>query len=147
MHIEAVTFFRPDEVSRKTSTLSATIYNHTRLLLSRSSTDCQFVPIRTLQYMGVISRNEVIFVDSQNYAVRDGEGGRMIMMAWEFGGQGVRESLIEPLSFEVVHYNTGLDEVELRLYREFADAMKLLLKRQHHVSDTDQKMNVVSITG
>jgi len=147
MQIEAVTFFRPDEVSRKTATLPAQTYNHIRLLFNRSMMDCQFVPIRSLQYMGVITQHEVIFADAQNYAVRDGEGGRMIMLAWEFNEQGSRDSLNEPLTFKVVHYYKDMGDIELRLYREFSQAMELLLTRQLIADKPDQRVKVVSIAG
>jgi hypothetical protein len=37
-----------------------------------------------MQVQSVIDEEEVIFVDTQAYAVREGNGGRLIMLAWLF---------------------------------------------------------------
>ena len=46
--------------------------------------------------MGVIDREEVIFVDSQDYAVQDDEGGKLICLAWIFRHGAGRGDLNEP---------------------------------------------------
>jgi len=147
MHFESVTFFRPEEIYRKSATLPAEIFNHIRLLLNRSPSDCQFVPIRNMQYQGVITNNEVIFVDAQGYAVRDGEGGRMIVMAWQYDGNQSRDSLTEPVDIEVVHYHHDMGDLERRLFVEFDQAMKQMLERQLEADMTGQEVKVVSISG
>lgn len=70
------TFFLPDEVDRRDWSVTADIYNLCHSLLSRSTTEHLFVPIRSMQFLAVMDRNEIIFVDSQSYAVSDNEGGR-----------------------------------------------------------------------
>ncbi|TNF91710.1 MAG: hypothetical protein EP297_15310 [Gammaproteobacteria bacterium] len=147
MHIEQLTFFRPEEVGRKQSTIPAEIYNQSRLLLNRSELDCQFVPIRTMQYYAVITDEEVIFVDSQGYAVSDGEGGRMIVITWQFPAGQIRSSLNEPVAIDILYYQHETDDLERRLLGEFKQAMKLMLDRQLEADMPKQCMKVVSITG
>ena len=145
MHYESLTFFRPEEVERKQSTLAAEVYNAIRLLFNRNKLACQFVPIRSMQYQAVITGEEVVFVDSLGYAVRDGEGGRMIVMAWQFNQNKSRDSLTEPVSMDIVHYHLDMDDLERRLFVEFGQSMKLLLERQLETDVPQQKMKVVSI--
>ncbi|MCB1787310.1 MAG: hypothetical protein KDJ33_13760, partial [Gammaproteobacteria bacterium] len=66
------TFFRPDEIARERLTIPAALYNRCRLMLSRCQYAHVFVPVRSMQMQSVIDENEVIFVDNQAYAVRDG---------------------------------------------------------------------------
>lgn len=145
MYYEKITFFRPEEKGRERSSLRADVYNRCRLLLSRSSCDCQFVPIRSMQYQGVITRDEVIFVDAQDYAVRDGEGGRTIVSAWQFDQGGGREALNEPVAMDIVHYHPRSAELRFQLPVEFAKALIDLLERQAPVETTPTSVKVVDI--
>jgi len=147
MFVEKVTFFRPQAVSKRSCSLPAEIYNQSRVLLNRSELDCQFVPIRSMQYQGVITKEEVIFVDSQGYAVSDGEGGRLIVIAWQFGSSHKRESLTEPVNMEVVYYHQATQDLDRRLLVEFKQAMKLMLDRQVEAARPGQHIKVVPITG
>lgn len=118
------TFFRPAELRRASSTLPAPIYNHCRRLLGRAETGCVFVPIREMQFVAVIDAEEVIFVDSQGgHRVVDGVGGRPILLSWRFGSASERESISEPVDFEVIHYDQGLDDVQRRLIGAFSKAL------------------------
>ena len=98
------TFFLPEEVERRAFTLPADIYNLAHTLLARSEFDCVFVPIRSLQYLGVITHSEIVFVDTQAYAFNQEQGGRLIMLAWKFLHTGTRDSLQEPVASP--HYPT-----------------------------------------
>nr|MBS0021419.1 hypothetical protein [Gammaproteobacteria bacterium] len=125
------TFFRPAEVERKQTTLPATIYNAFQLLLTRSQTQCVFVPIRSMQYQAVVDREEVIFVDSQGgYAYQDGKGGRLIRLAWRLLPAQSRTSLTEPAPCEIIFYFPGLKEEQWRLISEILPALEQLKKRQ-----------------
>jgi len=95
------TFFRPDEVARERLSLPATLYNRCRLMLSRCEYEHIFVPVRTMQMQALIDQEEVIVVDNQAYAVRDGEGGRLIMLAWVFRHDQGRDDLNEPAPIEL----------------------------------------------
>lgn len=75
------TFIRPDEIARERLSLPAALYNRCRLMLSRCQYEHIFVPARSMQMQAVLDEGEVIFVDNQAYALRDGEGDRLIMLA------------------------------------------------------------------
>jgi hypothetical protein len=120
------TFFRPDEVERETWTLSADTYNRCQLLLSRSETGCAFVPIRSLQFMGVIDADEIIFVDSQGYTVKEDAGGRPILVAWHPAKPQVRGSLTDVVPCQVLYYRPGLRNLQRQLIGDFAKALKEL---------------------
>ncbi len=123
------TFFLPDEVESREWSLPADIYNPSRTLLTRSEFDCLFVPIRSMQYLGIITREEIVFVDSQAYAWRENEGGRLIMLAWRFDPASVRESLGEPMPCHVIHYHPDCDPIQLRLVSAYKEALNLLEER------------------
>jgi hypothetical protein len=123
------TFFLPDEVDSKEWTLPADIYNLSRTLLGRSEFDCVFVPIRSMQYLGIITRNEIVFVDSLAYAYQENEGGRLIMLAWKFGSTTDRDSLNEPMPCQVIQYHPDVDKIQLRLIGAYREALDLLDRR------------------
>lgn len=130
MSTSVETFFRPAETAREQVTLPAPIYNRCRLLLSRCATQCVFVPIRSMQYLAVIDTEEIIFVDNHGYAHRDGQGGRLIVIAWESGKQSTRTSLTEPVPIEIVYYEADGHDTQRRLMSEFPPALKLFEERQ-----------------
>jgi len=123
------TFFLPDEVRRSVWTLPADLCNLTRTLLARSDNECVFVPIRSMQYLGIITRAEIVFVDSQAYACHGKEGGRLIMLAWKITGLGARASLDAPVACEVIEYHPAIDDIKLRIVGAFREAMQLLDRR------------------
>ncbi len=140
------TFFRPEEVGRKASALPAHVYNQCRLLLGRAEHGSVFVPIRDMQFVAVIDDEEVIFVDSQvSHLVVDGLGGRPILLSWRFGPAGERESLTEPVSFEVIHYAQGLDDVQRRLIGSFHKALEALGERSRDPGVFSKGANIVSL--
>jgi len=137
------TFFRPREVERRPSSLPASIYNPLQLLLARSETDCVFVPIRSMQYQAVVERQEVIFVDSQGYAQQDGEGGRLIRLAWQPTLAGPRDSLDRPVPFDLVLYFPDLKETQWRLLSEIQPALRQMLERQRPSGAPEPEPRVV----
>lgn len=120
------TFFLPDEVGRATVTIPAALYNRCRLLLSRCRYEHIFVPIRSMQYLAVLDEKEIIFVDSQAYAVRGGEGGRMILLAWQFRPDLRPDSLTEPVPIDVVYYHPQSPEIQKRLMGDFVKSLDIL---------------------
>ena len=125
------TFFRPeDEYSRQQSALPASLYNALTLLLARSGQDSLFVPIRTMQYQAVLERKEIVFVDSNGgYAHQDGEGGRLIRIAWRPAPPAERESLDSPVPCEIVYYFPGMKETQWRLMSELPPLLKQILEQ------------------
>lgn len=123
-------FFRPPETLRKACALPAELYNAAQRMLGRSRTGCVFVPIRSMQYLGVIDRAEVVFVDSQAYAYQGEQGGRLILVAWQTRPGGpARASLTQPVACDVVFYEPELAEVQRRLVGEFGRALQELERR------------------
>ena len=126
MRIDTEVFFRPDEIAREASRIRAELFNRCRLALARSVTDCAFVPVRSMQLQAVITRDEVIFVDNLNYAVHEGQGGRMIMLAWDLSGVAQRDSLDEPVPLEIVSFHETSPDLHTRLMSEFPAALTCL---------------------
>ena len=142
-HYTTETFFRPEEYSRTAVMLSADTYNLCRLLLSGSTTDYLFVPVRSMQYLAVITNHEILFVDSQDYAIKDGEGGRVVVLSWQTESTGRRSSLDEPVPIEVVYYKAGMESVQLRLMSEFPRSMKVLQQRSTDMESMDRNARVI----
>ena len=130
MSTSTETFFRPDEAGRAQVNIPAPLYNLCRLLLSHCPTQSVFVPIRSMQYLAIIDRDEVIFVDSQEYAVHDGQGGRLIVQSWVMDMHSGQDSLSEPVHIERIYYNDRGDEIQRRLMSEFPPALQLYDERQ-----------------
>ena len=112
-------FFRRRETAREQVSLPAVLFNRCQLLLNHARSAHVFVPVRSMQYQAVIDADEIIFVDSLGYAVENGHGGRLIVLAWKFIAQGRRDSLTEPVPIEVVYYGTERHETHRRLMSEF----------------------------
>lgn len=127
------TFFLPREVERKAWSLPAPIYNLYRSLQNRSDTGHVFVPLRNLQFIAVLDKHEIIFVDSLAYATTnvDGkaEGGRLILLAWQFPHSHDRDGLDDPMPCEVVFYEKHNEQLQLRLIAELRLAMEQMDER------------------
>jgi hypothetical protein len=123
------TFFLPEEVERHTVTIPAALHNRCRAMLSRCHYEHIFVPIRSMQYLGVIDEEEIVFVDSQAYAVRGGEGGRVILLAWQFRPDLRSDNLSEPAPIDVVYYDRSAAEIQKRLLGEFNKSLDILEAR------------------
>lgn len=123
------TFFLPDEVERKSWSIPADIYNLYYSLQKRCKAGHVFVPIRSMQFLAVLDKNEIVFVDSQSYAVSENEGGRLILIAWKFADSRGRDALTDPVPCEVVFYDQENKDMQLRLIPELRQAMELLDQR------------------
>ncbi|MCK5396479.1 MAG: hypothetical protein KAJ32_10820 [Gammaproteobacteria bacterium] len=128
-NIVTETFFLPNEVDRKSWLVPSETYNLYHSLQVRSQTGHVFVPIRSLQFMAVLDKNEIVFVDSQSYATSRNEGGRLILIAWKFPTSHDRDALTDPMLCEVVFYEKKNSDLQLRLISEFRQAMELLDQR------------------
>jgi len=116
------TFYRPDELSREPRTLLAETYNLAHTLLSHARQACLFVPIRSMQFLAVVDREEFIFVD------RDGR--RTIEIAWQHFRPGERKALDAPVAYEAVFYSENAPEVMRRLQQEFLKALHVMEGRE-----------------
>jgi hypothetical protein len=123
------TFFRPDELAWERLTIPAALYNQCRLMLTRCQYEHLFIPVRSMQILAVIDEDEVIFVDNQAYAVKDGEGGKLIRLAWKFRRDLKRMNLTEPAPIDLIYYDDQARELHTRLVGEFKKSLDLLEAR------------------
>jgi hypothetical protein len=117
-------FFRPAERVRRSGSLPADLFRLCRRARRRSLQAHHFVPIRSMQVLAVLGDDEIIFVDSLDYRVCDGVGGRLIQLAWRFAGAGALQGVDRPVPCEVIHYQDGLDPLQRRLLGEFRSALE-----------------------
>ena len=116
------TFYRRAEVSREARTLPADVYNRAHVLRARGAGGSLFVPIRSMQVLAVLDREEFIFVER--------EGGRMIDIAWQRFRPQARATLDAPVAYEAVYYTADGAEIMRRLQGEFFKALKELRDRE-----------------
>lgn len=137
------TFFRPEQLACERLTIPAELYNLCRLALSRCSYERVFVPVRSLQFLAVIEPDEVIFVDSQAYAVQDGVGGKLICLSWSFRPETGRSDLTEPAPIELKYYSDDARKLHGRLVGEFRQALEDLMARMQEVDCEPKDSTVV----
>ncbi|UJP05374.1 MAG: hypothetical protein LZF61_11185 [Nitrosomonas sp.] len=116
-----ITCYRDPEVSRVERYLPAKTYNLAVTLLSHCATPYLFVPIRSMQYMAIIDHDEFVFID--------GERKCWIDIAWCDFRRQERNTLDEPVAYQVVFYRDRMPAVMLRLQREFPLALEALAGR------------------
>jgi len=123
------TFFLPREVNRINWSTSANIYNCYRSLFLRNQNQPVFVPIRSMQFMAILDKAEILFIDSQSYAVFKDTGGRMILLAWQYKTEMQRDTLDTPIPCEVIYYEQDNPDLLARLVVEFGRALNQLDER------------------
>lgn len=119
---EKESFYRGDELGSETRSLPAETYNTMRLLLDYSESNCVFVPVRSMQYMAVIDKEEVIFVDGL-------KAKKVIELTWRSFKPQERENLIDPVSYSFTHYDEIAIETMKRLQWEFDKALHIQYDR------------------
>lgn len=112
---------RNAELQRELRLLPAAVYNTAHLLLEHSNEGVVFVPIRSMQYLAVIDREEIIFLDSENK--------NWVELAWQNFRPQQRNSLDEPVPYEVVYYDPTAAETMKRLLGEFPPVLKELASK------------------
>jgi len=137
------TFFRPEEVAREQVNLPAPLFNRCVLLLNHSATNNVFIPVRAMQFQAVIDADEIIFVDNQGYAIQDGEGGRLIMLAWKMPMHMSRDSLNKPVPIDVVYYVRDDHDTHRRLIGEFPKALDRYEDRLKESNDADKTATIL----
>ena len=123
---------RGPELGREARSLPAAVYNLAHTALARGG-DAVFVPIRNLQVLAVIDREEIVFVDSRRK--------HLVETAWQNFSPGRRAALDEPVAYEVVHYGKDSVVLMLRLQGEFAAALRALADK----SAPDRDAEVLSL--
>lgn len=116
-----ISFERGNEIEREARQLPAEHYRKILLSFSRCNSESLFVPIRSMQYLAIIDREEIVFVD--------GQGPRVIELAWRDFHPGEREDLRAPVSYTCIYYEGKGRTVMARLQSEFLKALELLERR------------------
>ena len=98
-----------------------------------------------MQYMAVLDLDEILFIDSQSYAVSSSTGGRMILVAWQFSDSPPRDSLRRPVPCQLVFYEQKNEATQLRLVAEFGPAMALLDQRYRDDLPAQNGMNIIQL--
>lgn len=117
-----ITCYRDAEIKREIRYLPASIYNLAITLLARCPTQHLFVPIRSMQYMAIIDREEFVFID--------GERKCWIDLAWQNFKPHARDALNQPVAYEIVYYRENISEMMRRLHSEFQAALQLLVIKE-----------------
>ncbi len=110
--------YRNTEFERESRLVPAAAYNSAHLLLEHCREGVVFVPIRSMQYLAVIDREEIIFLDAEHKS--------WVEIAWQNFRPQQRGSLDEPVPYEAVYYNPVARETMQRLQVEFPLALKAL---------------------
>ena len=117
-----LSLYRGAEILRQGRTLPAALYNLLHTLLARQKDGCLFVPIRSMQYLAVADREEVVFVD--------GHTKHLIDVAWCGFQPRTRASLEDPVTFDAVVYTEAGQAILPRLQAEFTSALAALARKQ-----------------
>lgn len=112
-------FYRGDTLGTEICALSAETYNNMRRLISRHDGPQVFVPVRSLQYMAVVSDQEVVFVDLHIQRVTE--------LSWSRFQANSRGSLSSPVSYSCAWHNNKAHERMQKITVEFAESLKTLL--------------------
>ncbi len=120
-------FYRGDTLGTEMSTLSAETYNDIRRLISRHDNPQVFIPVRSMQYMAVVSEKEVLFVDIHIQRVTE--------LSWSGFQSNDRGSLDSPVSFSCAWYNSKAQEGMHKAPKEFAESLKVLLNKLRNKDD------------
>lgn len=113
-----ITCYRDTELHRDSRLLAAAVYNTAHVLMEHSQEGVVFVPIRSMQFLAVIDREEIVFLDAEHKSLVD--------IAWQNFRPQQRSTLTEPVPYEAVFYNENARETMQRLLGEFPPALKAL---------------------
>lgn len=115
-------FERGQELGRESRYLPGEFYNLIHSSLAKAPKNCLFVPIRSMQYLAVIDKEEIIFVDSLS--------NRYIEFAWQQFKPQTRENLMAAVPYELVYYQYKALETMKRLQGEFQMSLVQIKKKQ-----------------
>lgn len=127
--------YRDQEVAREHRQLSAATYNLAHTLLAKSQSGNLFIPIRTMQYLAILDREELIFLDGVRKCWID--------IAWRSFHPQSRLSLDEPVSYVAVYYSPDAALMMSRLQRELFLALQQLSGKEPTHGDA----KVIKFTG
>jgi len=97
-----------------------------------------------MQFLAVLDWEEFIFVDHQGgYAVHEGQGGRLITLAWRFSPELARDSLTAPVSLELMCYHAESRAFHRRIMSEFPRALDRYEEKLRQGWRVDKRKRVV----
>lgn len=117
-----ITLYRDRELSSESSQLPAETYNLTRILRGQSDAEHVFVPIRSMQYLAIIDKAEIVFVDSMHKS--------QVAIAWTDFRPRERSGLNDAVPYVIRYYSPDTREIMPRLQGDFLAALRLLRDRQ-----------------
>ncbi|HVW65491.1 MAG TPA: hypothetical protein VHB01_10790 [Nitrosospira sp.] len=117
-----ITCYRDNEINRDTRHLPAATYNLAITLLARCPTGNLFVPIRSMQYMGIVDHEEFVFIDAERKCWID--------IAWRNFQSRARNALDEPIAYDAVYYRHDMAQIMSRLQTEFPLALQVLAAKE-----------------
>jgi hypothetical protein len=116
-----ITVYRDQAMHREARRLPADTYNLARTLQARSPNGVVFVPIRSMQVLAILDRDEFIFLDSQYKT--------WAWVAWQCFRSDARATLEDPVDYELACYDASGLEAMTRLPRAFHQALQALASR------------------
>lgn len=116
-----ITCYREREILRETRHLPAATYNLAHTLLARSPSGVVFVPIRRMQFLAILDREEIVFVAAERKSLID--------IAWQHFRLQRRSALDQPVAYEAVYYHPAAAEAMKRLQGEFPRALRALSEK------------------
>ena len=122
MIFEKESFHRGEELGYEWRKLPSQTYNAMRLLLDYSDASCVFVPIRTMQYMAIIDKEEVVFVDAVS-------ARRSIEFSMRRFKPQERTSLTDPVSYCFTYYDLKAIDTIKRAQGEFNHYLHQMMER------------------
>ncbi len=114
-------FYRGEKLGNESRTLSATTYNNLKRLFKRSEESKILVPVRKMQYLAVVKKDEIVFVDIHLQSV--------IEFAWYSFQPHSRIGLSSPVDFQFCWYNIKAQETMQRMPNEFSGAIEAQLEQ------------------
>lgn len=113
-----ITVYCNAPLGREQRLLPAAQYNLARLLQSRSPNGVAFVPIRSMQMLAILDKEEFVFLDNQYRS--------WVEIAWRGFHPQCRTSLDESVPYETVFFHPdGRNNLD-RLLAEFPKALRAL---------------------
>lgn len=116
-----ITCYRDQELLREMRHLPAATYNLAHTLLARSLSGVVFVPIRSMQFLAILDREEFVFIDGARKSLID--------IAWQNFRPQERTALNEPVAYESVYYHPAAADTMRRLQSEFPRALQALSEK------------------
>ncbi|TCS72384.1 hypothetical protein EDC61_10538 [Sulfuritortus calidifontis] len=117
-----ISVYRDQALSSEARTLAAATYNLAHSLLARSPSGVVFVPIRSMQMLAIIDREEFVFLDGQYKS--------WVEIAWQHFQPQARCALDAPVPYQLVIYHPDGEKNLGRLLVEFPKALQALSGKQ-----------------